>query len=281
MATRNELFPTSLFKFDNLEPRVQTHLKNVYSTLGVGMLAAAAGGYVHLFTNIMQAGFLTTIAALGLLIWLGTTRHSKENLSTRVAIFTGFTFCSGVSLGPLLDLAIMIEPSIIPTALLGTAVIFICFSLAALLNNQRSFLYMGGFLMSALSWLLILSLGNIFFGSRLLFDINLYVGLFIFCAFVLYDTQLIVEKRRQGDDDYIWHSVDLFLDFINIFRRLLIILSKKLTTSEGDMKIRNAFTSDGYLSSAESLASTKRLGTRSRIQNSLSTNLQMAKTKQA
>ena len=30
------------------------------------------------------------------------------------------------------------------------------------------------------------------------------------CGFVLYDTQLIVEKRRRGDDDYIW-LVALFL----------------------------------------------------------------------
>ena len=35
-------------------------------------------------------------------------------------------------------------------------------------------------------------------------QVNLYLGLFVFCAFVLYDTQLIVEKRRRGDDDYIW-----------------------------------------------------------------------------
>jgi len=69
----------------------------------------------------------------------------------------------------------------------------------------------------------------------MLFDINLYLGFFVFCAFVLYDTQLIVEKRRLGDDDYIWHSVDLFLDFINIFRKLMIILSKK----ENEKKKKN------------------------------------------
>lgn len=36
------------------EKPVQQHLKNVYSSLSICMLAAAAGGYVHLFTNIMQ-----------------------------------------------------------------------------------------------------------------------------------------------------------------------------------------------------------------------------------
>ncbi|PVD39307.1 hypothetical protein C0Q70_01936 [Pomacea canaliculata] len=205
MASSNGLFPSTLFKFDNLERPVQLHLQNVYATLGIGMLSAAVGAYVHLFTEILQAGLLTTIAAICLLIWLASTRHAKENLNMRMAIFTGFTFCSDVKLFKHLDHGFLFcVPSIIATALLGTAVVFISFSLAALYNNQRTYLYMGGFLMSALSWLLILSIGNLFFASRLLFDINLYAGLFLFCAFVLYDTQLIVEKRRHGDDDYIW-----------------------------------------------------------------------------
>jgi len=65
-------------------------------------------------------------------------------------------------------------------------------------------------------------------------------------VFVMYDTQLIVEKFESGDKDYIWyvhgvlllrfkcyltksrHSVELFIDFIAIFRRLLIILASKV-----------------------------------------------------
>lgn len=47
-------------------------------------------------------------------------------------------------------------------------------------------------------------------------------------GFVLYDTQLIMEKRRAGDKDFIAHSVDLFVDFVGVFRRLLIILAQKV-----------------------------------------------------
>lgn len=49
------------------------------------------------------------------------------------------------------------------------------------------------------------------------------------CGFVLYDTQLIIEKRRSGDKDFVAHSVDLFIDFIGIFRRLVIILAEKVS----------------------------------------------------
>ena len=46
---------------------------------------------------------------------------------------------------------------------------------------------------------------------------------------MLFDTQLIIERKENGDDDYIRHSIDLFLDFVAIFRRLLIILASKVT----------------------------------------------------
>lgn len=66
--------------------------------------------------------------------------------------------------------------------------------------------------------------------SLSLLQIQLYLGLVMFCGFVLFDTQLIIERFNNGDNDYIWHSVDLFIDFIAIFKRLLIILASKVET---------------------------------------------------
>ena len=59
-------------------------------------------------------------------------------------------------------------------------------------------------------------------------QLDVYGGLILFCGFVLFDTQLIVERFNNGDNDYVRHSLDLFLDFINIFRRLLVILASKV-----------------------------------------------------
>ncbi|EGW04793.1 Bax inhibitor 1 [Cricetulus griseus] len=36
---------------------------------------------------------------------------------------------------------------------------------------------------------------------------------------------LIIEKGENGDKDYIWHCIDLFLDFVMIFRKLTLILA--------------------------------------------------------
>lgn len=59
-------------------------------------------------------------------------------------------------------------------------------------------------LFSGLNILLVMSFMNIFMGSKLLMSAELYLGLAVFCLFILFDTQLIIEKKRLGDNDFIW-----------------------------------------------------------------------------
>mmetsp|Transcript_79235 Transcript_79235/g.124972 ORF Transcript_79235/g.124972 Transcript_79235/m.124972 type:complete len:239 (-) Transcript_79235:395-1111(-) len=217
---------SALKDFSKLDQSTRSHLRNVYACLSLSMLAAAFGSGVHLFTDILKGGFLSAIASIGLLIALAMTPRDGKNQSKRMGFLMGFAFCTGLGLGPLMDLVIQIDPSIIPTAFFATTLIFVCFTLSALWAEQRTYLYLGGTLMSGLSILFCLSLVNLFIGARFIFQLQLYGGLLLFCGFVLYDTQLIVHKRKQGDKDFVWHSVDLFLDFIQIFRRIMIILAQ-------------------------------------------------------
>jgi hypothetical protein len=39
---------------------------------------------------------------------------------------------------------------------------------------------------------------------------------------------MIIERRRRGDKDFIKHSLDLFIDFMQVFRKVLIILMQKV-----------------------------------------------------
>lgn len=63
------------------------------------------------------------------------------------------------------------------------------------------------------------------------FQTHLYLGLMLMCGFVLFDTQLIIEKRRMGNKDFVQHALELFIDFIGMFRRLVIILTQKVSRS--------------------------------------------------
>uniref|UniRef100_A0A8D0XGU4 Transmembrane BAX inhibitor motif containing 6 n=1 Tax=Sus scrofa TaxID=9823 RepID=A0A8D0XGU4_PIG len=206
----------ALLKFSHITPSTQQHLKKVYASFALCMFVAAAGAYVHVVTRFIQAGLLSALGSLGLMIWLMATPHSHETEQKRLGLLAGFAFLTGVGLGPALDLCIAINPR---NGLNGIALP--CFGF-----SQDGFLLsLTGILMSAMSLMVLSSLGNLFFGSIWLFQANLYVGLVVMCGFVLFDTQLIIEKAENGDKDYIWHCVDLFLDFVTLFRKLMMILA--------------------------------------------------------
>lgn len=180
-----------------------------------------------MFTEILSASFLTVLATTGLLLTLLCIPDNDKNRKLRIGLLLGIAFFSGMGMGPLLEIVVQINPQIVMTSFVGTAVLFACFSAAALTARRGQWLYLGGTLMTLLASLIVLSLANIFLGSQLIFQAYLYLGLFIMCGFVLYDTQLIIEKRLAGDKDFVTHSIDLFIDFIGIFRRLMVILSQK------------------------------------------------------
>merc|ERR1711915_647898 len=199
-----------------------------YTTLTMSIMSASAGAYIHLFTDLLRGGgILFSLLGAGLAFGLFFTPDNGKNRTTRMSMLLGFAFLTGLGLGPLLDIAIMIDPSIVPSALMLTSVVFACFTGASLVAPDGKYLYLGGSLLSGLSSLLFLGFLNIFFRSQLLFQAHLYLGLAIFCGFIMFDTQIIIEKARRGDKDFIAHALDLFIDFVQIFRKVLIILMQK------------------------------------------------------
>lgn len=111
---------------------------------------------------------------------------------------------------------------------LGTTIIFVSFSISSLLAERGRWLYLGGTLISLLNIMVLFSFVNLFLRWSLFYQAHLYIGLFLMCGFVIYDTQLIIEKFHIGSKDFILHSLDLFVDFIGIFRYLVIILTQKV-----------------------------------------------------
>jgi FtsH-binding integral membrane protein len=222
-----------------LEPPVQSHLKSVYSTMSLALLAAAGGAYLHLYSAFIGGGILSFLGALGFAIALWSTPHHPKNVQSRLGYLIGFALCIGLSSGPLLDAALIINPSLIITALLSTCVMFGCFTVSTFFADHRKYLYLGGTLTSMLSIMVLVSFLNIFLRSRFLFDAYLYVGLFVFCGFICYDTALIIEKKRMGDDDFIAHAMMLFMDFVTVFKKILIILMKREAEKDNRKKRNN------------------------------------------
>lgn len=216
----------SIFNFEDLSPTVSSHLRKVFVSLFGLCVVASVGVYLHLLTNF--GGILTALASIGFLIAVASTRHEGAS-SKRMGFVAAFGALKGMSIGPLISMVLKMEDgaSLILTAFVGAALVFACLAGAAAVSPRRSFLWITGILSVGLIALLFMGLLNLFIRSPALFNLHLYLGLFVFCGFVLVDTQMVVERYHYGDHDVLGHSVDLFIDFVAIFVRLLIILSKK------------------------------------------------------
>ncbi|XP_078047443.1 bax Inhibitor-1 [Augochlora pura] len=210
-----------------LDAPVRQHLKNVYGCLSLSAASAALGVYAHPYTELLQINTLTSLCTLGLLMALLCTQDNGKNQKLRLGFLLGFAFMSGVGLVPLFQMIIAVDPTIIVTALVGTLVVFVSFSISALLAERGRWLYLGAMLISLLNLMLLFSFINLFLRWSFFYQAHLYGGLFLMCAFVIYDTQSIIEKFHMGNKDFILHSLDLLMDFIGIFRHLLIILTQK------------------------------------------------------
>jgi len=210
----------SIFRMTDINADVQSHLVKVYTALCMTLLAATLGAYVHIQTNI--GGMLTGIATMGVMMLLRQTPQNEHQ--KRMGLLAAFGFFKGASIGPIIDHAMRVDPMIIFTAFLGTTMIFACFTAAALVAKRRSYMYLGGVLGSMMSFMFLTSLINMFFHSSGMNMLHLYMGLFIFVGYVLFDTQMIVEKAANGDKDHVWHAIELFIDFVEIFYRLVMIL---------------------------------------------------------
>lgn len=56
----------------------------------------------------------------------------------------------------------------------------------------------------------------------------LYFGLMLFLGYVVYDTHIMLLRVSIGPDpDYILDALNLFIDFLGIFVRLLAILKDR------------------------------------------------------
>lgn len=222
ISSDNNLNLKALFDFKDLSHEVKNHLMRVYATMAATIAFSAVGTYVAMMLQLnMNLMILLAFIPLIALFFV-----SQENMSTRYALLFAFGFFKGASLAPLIEYALAVHPGVVTMAFMATCIVFLSFSLSALLSQKRSWLFLGGLLSSSISIMFYLGIAHMFFGGTTIPYIQLYGGLIVFCFYVLYDTQVIVEKYNIGSKDHITHALDLYIDFIAIFVRILIIMLK-------------------------------------------------------
>ena len=109
-----------------------------------------------------------------------------------------------------------------------TSVVFLIFSLLGYFTNMN-LSKLGTYLFMALIAIIIASVINIFIGSSALEMGITIIALIIFIGYVAYDVNMIKQsgKFEQSENMPIFWALQLYIDFINLFIRLLRFLGKQ------------------------------------------------------
>jgi FtsH-binding integral membrane protein len=145
-------------------------------------------------------------------------------LWVKTIVFTGISCMFGYFLSFLRN---RVDPAIIKTAIFGTMGIFgsmFSFGLIMILMGIELTATFGGWLLLILLLYIIVKIVTLFMGNYSTFVKGFLVfGLTLFSVFIVYDTNQILQKDYYGD--FITASMDYYLDIINIFVKLVNIMS--------------------------------------------------------
>ena len=205
---------------DSSRAQLMSFLKATYQLFAGSLLAATAGAYIGLdIVSTIKSWYWGLVILEFVLLFALFAVKNKPGIN--LAVLFGFTFMSGLTITPLLSniLAMPAGASIVAQAFLMTSVAFGGISMFAM-TTKRDFSGMGKMLFIALIILIVGSISNIFFQSPLLQLGIAGVGALLFSAFILYDTQQIIQG---GFETPIEAAIALYLDFFNLFVSLLQI----------------------------------------------------------
>jgi len=98
------------------------------------------------------------------------------------------------------------------------------------LQTRRDFTLMGGTLFSCLLGLMALSLMQVFFGGDVLQTMRTSLGLVVFCAYLVYNTQMMMggnKKRQLRPTEHMMAAVTIYTDIMNMFLHILAAMARR------------------------------------------------------
>lgn len=208
------------------------YLTKVYTSLSIMMLLCTIGVSTGMHCNL--SNYNTLFCVLSIVFTIISVGGFFSNNQFVAELFTYATCtCLGLTISDLIHIVTYIDPLIIPQALGYTTVIFITSSVYVFINdpfkdNTKMLYYVGQLLYTLLTLTIVTTIvNNVFVKSSFVDSIELYVGLVIFSVYVVYDTSVIVQRCKYKNINYNWYILDamnLFLDFLNLFVRIIRFL---------------------------------------------------------
>lgn len=107
-----------------------------------------------------------------------------------------------------------------------TAVVCLALTLFAF-QTKFDFTVMGGLLLVAVIIVLVFGIMCIFIRNKILHLVYASLGALVFSAFIVYDTQIMMGGKHKysiSPEEYVFAALNLYLDVVNLFRYILIIV---------------------------------------------------------
>ena len=192
-------------------------------TFGVGL-------YVSLNENMLYNVFARyywpfIIAQLVVVILLSARIRKMQPLTAKI-LFCAYSFLTGLTFS---SIFIIYEITSIIFVFGITALLFLIFALIGYFT-KIDLTKIGIYLFMALLGVIICSIINMFVGSET-FDLGItIICLLIFIIYIAYDIQVVKRNLYQipeEDNLAIYGALQLYLDFINIFLRLLQLFGNR------------------------------------------------------
>lgn len=207
-------------------------LTNTFFRMFLGLIASAGTAfYVYksgLYVSVILGGYFFPLAIAEIIVvLLFSLLFRKLSPAVVTILFFAYAFLNGFTLSVIF---IAYEMTSIVYAFAGTAALFGILSLIGY-KTDKDLSNFGTILSVALFVGLILTIINIFVGNTFLDVVLDWAILLIFFGLTVYDINKIKLMQEAGfcDDEklYVYGAMQLYLDFINIFLRILSLFGKR------------------------------------------------------
>ncbi|KJZ76137.1 hypothetical protein HIM_04593 [Hirsutella minnesotensis 3608] len=210
----------------------------LHTGLGVGIIGLTARQMVRtgfVFRLMVTSPWIVGIGGLALSFatMLGTRATDPDNYIPKYALWTGFNVTQAAFVAPLL--------AFVPIQILGRAGLYTVAMMGAIsvvgaTAKQEKYLYIGGPLLAGAAIVAMSGFAPLILPATALRTLavteNLWLwgGLAVFGGFTLYDVQKVLYHARMAQAglikrDPVNESIALELDFLNLFIRMVHILS--------------------------------------------------------
>lgn len=199
----------------------------LYFTGGLALTAAITAAMARnpRMLNMAMNPFTLFLTLPANFFFIYNIHKQPENSLAKNLSFIGFNTSIAFTLCPLaafIPAVVLRDAGILTTGLMGGL------GVVALSAKDDAFLNWSGVLGGGLGCLAALSIANIFLNSPVINNIWLYGGLALFTAVTMYDLKEIQNRaKRELHFDPMSQSIKIYMDFINLFVRLAMIMNNR------------------------------------------------------